>query len=100
MSGLAAAILLDLPSYNKIQALNEKRKDGWHTKSPETAGAGSNRQNEESFLASPSDTDCRNAELLPPPILQWQTGNHLNIQNKKTIKSIMAHLCDGILFTH
>lgn len=100
LSGLAIGTCIAMSSYHKIHALNRKRGDRWHGKFPETAGAGGKRQNEESILVNPSDNECRSAEFLPHSILQWQTGNDLNIQNKKTIKSVMTHLCGGILFSH
>lgn len=53
-----------------------------------------------SFLASPSDTECGSAEFLLISIPQRQTGNHLNIQNKKTVKSVMAHLYGRIQLNH
>lgn len=70
-----------------------KGEEAVYSKFPETARAGSNRQNAKSFLASPSDTECGSAEFLLISTPQRQTGNHLNIQNKKMVKSVMAHLC-------
>lgn len=80
--------------YKVAPKINSQKNKQFH------GGAGGKRQNEESILVNPSDNECRSAEFLPHSILQWQTGNDLNIQNKKTIKSVMTHLCGGILFSH
>lgn len=98
--GLAAAILLATPPYSKLLPLMEKGERVDYSKFPETARAGSNGQNEKSFLASPSDMEYGSAEFLLISIPQRQTGNHLNIQHKKTVKSVMAHLCSRIQFNH